>query len=104
MTKVLKVPGHSKYRFHKIPRPVLSQIHYITDSVPGTQRSRNKDDVGRRNGACHYGFGCRLLFCHLPSLKRSRLGVAIAGKDGTMPGEIDFVISRFADRDELSIM
>ena len=35
---VLKVPGHSKWSLHKIPRLVPSQIRYITDQVTRSQR------------------------------------------------------------------
>ena len=50
---------------------------------------------------------CRPLFSRLRCLKRrrrrSRTRVAFAGKDGTKPGEMEFVISGLADRAELAV-
>ena len=85
------------WSFNKIPRPVPSQIRYITDQVTRSQRWWNKDGAGRWNMRWCYGCGCRccrpgwfvaaagLLFPVFPVWKEDGLGVAVPGKQESDP-------------------
>ena len=76
-------------------------------SKDGTGRGVTHTDAGVAAVSLDDSLQLQAAFFPFPSLKRrrrrSRLRVAVAAKDGTMPREMEFVISRLADRAELAI-
>ena len=90
----IQSPDHNVYEIKMASEDGTGS--YVTDTDPGVAAASLDDSL-----QLHTAFSC------FPRLKRrrrrSRPGVAVAEKDGTMPGEMKFVISGTALRTQATL-